>query len=87
MVLCAPIVAIYDYKRSSKRPFPFCKKGNFSLFLKIIVYLLGFLIVIILGFYLIILLVGFITNYISPLIEFIIDNFDIIRDLLRAFLN
>ena len=87
MVLCAPIVAIYDYKRSSKRPFPCCKKGNFSLFFKIIVYLLGFLIVIILGFYLIILLVGFITNYISPLIEFIIDNFDIIKDLLRAFLN
>jgi len=87
MVLCAPIVAIYDYKRSSKRPFPCCKKGNFSLFFKIIVYALGFLIVITLGIFLLILLIGFITRYISPLIEFIIDNFDIIIELVKVIIN
>ena len=87
MVLCAPIVAIYDYKRSSKRPFPCCKKGNFSLFFKIIVYALGFLIVITLGIFLLILLIGFITRYVSPLIEFIIDNFDIIIELVKVIIN
>jgi len=87
MVLCAPIVAIYDYKRSSKRPFPCCKKGNFSLFFKIIVYALGFLIVITLGIFLLILLIGFIKRYISPLIEFIIDNFDIITELVKVIIN
>ena len=87
MVLCAPIVAIYDYKRSSKRPFPCCKKGNFSLFFKIIVYALGFLIVITLGIFLLILLIGFIKRYISPLIEFIIDNFDIIIELVKVIIN
>ena len=87
MVLCAPIVAIYDYKRSSKRPFPCCKKGNFSLFFKIIVYALGFLIVITLGIFLLILLISFITRYVSPLIEFIIDNFDIIIELVKVIIN
>ena len=87
MVLCAPIVAIYDYKRSSKRPFPCCKKGNFSLFFKIIVYALGFLIVITLGIFLLVLLIGFIKRYISPLIEFIIDNFDIITELVKVIIN
>ena len=87
LILCAPIVAIYDYKKSGKTPFPCCNKGNFSLFFKIIIYLIGFLIVLILGIILLVLFAGFIKLYISPIIEFIIDNFDYIRELIILFIN
>ena len=86
LILCAPIVAIYDYKKSGKTPFPCCNKGNFSLFFKIIIYLIGFLIVLILGIILLVLFAGFIKLYISPIIEFIIDNFDYIRELIILFI-
>ena len=86
LILCAPIVAIYDYKKSGKTPFPCCNKGNFSLFFKIIIYLIGFLIVLILGIILLVLFAGFIKIYISPIIEFIIDNFDYIRELILLFI-
>ena len=87
LILCAPIVAIYDYKKSGKAPFPCCNKGNFSLFFKIIIYLIGFLIVLILGIILLVLFAGFIKLYIYPIIEFIIDNFDYIRELIILFIN
>lgn len=86
LILCAPIVAIYDYKKSGKTPFPCCNKGNFSLFFKIIIYLIGFLIVLILGIILLVLFAGFIKLYILPIIEFIIDNFDYIRELIILFI-
>ena len=87
MILCAPIAAIYDYKKSNKTPFPCCKKGNFSLFFKIMVYMIGFLIVIILGIFLLILLSNFIKGFIVPIIELIIDNINIVKVIVSIFIN
>ena len=85
LILSAPITAIYDYKRQSKTPFPCCKRGNFYLCFKIIVYGISCIIIFILTLFLIILLVNFISIYISPIIEFIIDNFDLIREIIKVF--
>ena len=87
LILCAPIAAIYDYKRSNKTPFPCCKKGNFSLFFKIIVYFIGCVIVLLLGIYFVILMIEFIQKFIAPIIEVIIDNIDIIKEILKLLLQ
>lgn len=86
LILCAPLTAIYDYKKQGKTPFPCCKRGNFYLCFKFIVYGIGFLIIFSLTVFLIVLFASFISIYISPIIEIIIDNFDFIREIIKVFI-
>ena len=76
LILCAPIMALYDYKKKYSVKFPFCKKGDFSKCLKITVYVVGYLLVIILGFFLLIIFLNVFDRYLSPILEFIILNID-----------
>ena len=81
LILCAPIMTLYDYKRKYHVKFPFCKKGDLSKCLKITVYIVGYFIVFILGLVLFIVFFGIFDQYIFPLLDFIIMNIDFIVEI------
>ena len=86
LVLCAPIMTLYDYKRKYKVTFPFCKKGDMSRCLKIVLNIFGYFIITIFGIIIIILAIGFIAELIVPILDFILDNFDLVVMVIEEFL-
>ena len=87
LVICAPIMTLYDYKRKSPMKFPFCKKGNFSLFIKIIVNFILYFIIVILGIYLLAIVEALFELILKDLWEFIIKNIDTIGQILNLILG
>ena len=86
LVLCAPIMTLYDYKRKYKVSFPFCKKGDMSRCLKIVLNILGYFIITVFGFAIIILTIGIIGEYIAPILDFLLENFDLVVLVIEKFL-
>ena len=84
IILCAPIFALYDYKKKHKVTFPCCHKGDMSKCFKIIVKVVGYSLIIILGLAFISLAIKFINDYIIPIFVFIIDNWDNIANSLSV---
>ena len=67
--------------------FPFCKKGNFSLFIKIIVNFILYFIIVILGIYLLTIVGVLFELILKDLWEFIIKNIDTIGQILNLILG
>ena len=86
MVICAPIMTLYDYKRKSPIKFPFCKKGNFSLFLKIIINFILYFIILILAIYLLAVVEVLYKLIIAELWDFMINNLDLLGLVLQYLL-
>ena len=86
LVLCAPIMTLYDYKRKYKVTFPFCKKGDMSRCLKIVLNIFGYFILTILAILLLMFAIEFVNEYIAPILEFILDNFDLVVMVIEEFL-
>jgi hypothetical protein len=85
MILCAPIMILYDYKRKYEIHIRPCKKTNFAIFINIFVTIILNAIVFILGFVLCLTIISLFNLYIQPLIYFIIENFDKIIALIDFF--
>ena len=86
LVLCAPIMTLYDYKRKYKVSFPFCKKGDMSGCLKIVLNIFGYFIISIFGFALIIIAIGVIGKYIAAILIILLENFDFVVEVIEEFL-
>ena len=86
LVLCAPIMTLYDYKRKYKVSFPFCKKGDMSRCLKIVLNIFGYFLITIFGITIIILTIGIIGEYIAPILDFLLENFDLVVLVIEKFL-
>lgn len=86
LVLCAPIMTLYDYKRKYKVSFPFCKKGDMSRCLKIVLNILGYFIITVLAILILILAFGLIDKLIAPVLDLILENFDFIANVIEKFL-
>lgn len=82
LVICAPIMSLYDYKKKYKIHFPFCKRGDFSLCLKLVINIVGYILIIILGVILFFGVLALFVEYIQPLVEFIIDQFDLVVEIM-----
>ena len=87
LILCAPIITLYDYKRKYKLNFPFCKKGDFSRCLKITLNIVGYFFIFLMGVILLHLSVATINEYIRPFVEFIIGNFELFIQIASLFIN
>ena len=87
LILCAPIITLYDYKRKYKLNFPFCKKGDFSRCLKITLNIVGYFFISLMGVILLQLSVATINEYIRPFVEFIIGNFELFIQIASLFIN
>ena len=87
LILCSPIMALYDYKKKYHLKFCCCKKGDFSKCIKITIYVIGYLIIIILGLVLLILFFAVFDQYLKPLLEFIITNIDLIVSIVDLIME
>jgi len=86
LVLCAPIMTLYDYKRKYKVSFPFCKKGDMSRCLKIVLNIFGYFIISIFGFLIIIIAIGVIGKYIAAILIILLENFDFVVEVIEESL-
>ena len=86
LVLCAPIMALYDYKRKYKVTFPFCRKGDMSACLKITLNIFGYFIIAIFGLIIFLYATLLIKKCIAPVIDLILENFDMVVDVLSFIL-
>lgn len=86
LVLCAPIMALYDYKKKYKVTFPFCKKGDMSACLKIILNIIGYFIISVFGFIIFIFVAEMLSKYIFPIIDLLLENFDMVVEVLEFIL-
>ena len=86
LILCAPIITLYDYKKKYEVHLPCCKKRDFSICFKIIIYVFGYGIIIIFGMVAIIEIIGIVYIIVKPVVEFIINNIDIILELIKKIL-
>lgn len=75
-------MSLYDYKKKYKIHFPFCKRGDFSLCLKLVINIVGYILIIILGVILFFGVLALFVEYIQPLVEFIIDQFDLVVEIM-----
>ena len=86
LILCAPIMTIYDYKKKYELKFPCCKKGDMTLCFKIVLLVVGWLIVIIMGLAIFGGLLNFYKSYIKKIADFIIEHFSEIVEIIKIFL-
>ena len=86
LVLCAPIMTLYDYKRKYKVSFPFCKKGDMSRCLKIVLNIFGYFIITVLSIPLLLITIGLIDKYIVPILDILLENFDFVVEVIEEFL-
>ena len=85
LVLCAPIMTLYDYKKKYRLKFPCCKKGNMTLCFKIIFLIIGWSIVIIVGF---VDVKIFLTSFgviLGDLLTFLSDDIDALVNIINMF--
>jgi hypothetical protein len=86
LVLCAPIMTLYNYKKKYKVTFPFCKKGDMSRCLKIVLNIIGYFIIFVLSIPLLILGFGVINEFIAPVLDILLENFDFVVKVIEEFL-
>ena len=82
LILCAPIITLYDYKKKKKVKFPCCNKGDISLCFKIIVNIVGYLVAIVFAVALYFEISLFIDQYIKDILNIIINNLDLLLGII-----
>ena len=85
LVLCAPIMTLYDYKKKYRLKFPCCKKGNMTLCFKIIFLIIGWSIVIIVGFVDVKIFLDSFGVILGDLLTFLSDNIDALVNIINMF--
>ena len=76
LILCAPIMTLYDYKKVYEIHIKPCKKINLGKFINFVSSIFLYGIVFLLGFIIFAFAMGTFVKYIKPLVEFIINNFE-----------
>ena len=87
LVLCAPIMTLYDYKKEYVLKFPCCKKGNMSLCFKIIFLIISWFFIILIGTIDLVAFFKVFNKYLSVIIKFIKNYFKLALELLKLFIN
>ena len=86
LILCAPIITLYDYKKKNEVKFPCCNKGDLSLSFKITVNIIGYLIAILLAAILYIEVEYFFREYIQDILNLMVNNIDILLEIISSFI-
>ena len=85
LVLCAPIMTLYDYKKKYVLKFPCCKKGNMTLCFKIIFLIIGWFIVIIVAVLDIMEFVKSFGDILKDVLTFLSENIDTLVVIINMF--
>lgn len=84
LILCTPIITLYDYKKKSEVKFCCCKNKDYSKPFKILFNIVGYFIATGLGLALFFLLRGFINTYIEPILNVIMENLDVFLQIIAT---
>ena len=85
LVLCAPIMTLYDYKKEYVLKFPCCKRGNMSCCCKVIFLTISWFFIIIIGIFDLLAFFKVFNEFVSPIVEFIKKYPVFARELLKFF--
>ena len=86
LVLCAPIMVLYDYKRKYELKFPGCKKGNMTLCFKLVLLIVGWLFIVVLGLIILLFFLVLFVRGIVGICKFIVENFVLAVEIMNIFL-
>ena len=87
LILCAPIMTLYDYKKNYQLKYPCYKEEDMSLCVKIVVLIVGWSVVIALGVDIFIRVYDLFNKYFYKIVKFIIDNFELVIMIMNLFLK
>ena len=76
MILCAPIMTLYDYRKKNEVHLPCCKQKDFSKCIKITLNVFGYTLIILLGILVAVYAIGIFGNTLADLYQLIADNWD-----------
>ena len=82
LIICAPILALYDYKRKYILKFPCCKKGNMTLCFRLVFLNVAFLVIIFFWFLIIFFVIVAIGKQMDNVSFFIINNFNLVIEVM-----
>ena len=85
LILCAPIMILYDYKMKYEIHIYPCKKRNLGIFINIFVSLFFYSLIFLLLLPLSMQIAIIFIEYISPIVNFIQDNFEIILQFIGDY--
>ena len=71
LVLCAPIMTLYDYKKEYVLKFPCCGKGNMSCCCRVIFLIISWFIIILIGIFDLAAFFKVFQEFVSPIVKFI----------------
>ena len=77
LILCAPIMMLYDYKRTFEIHIKPCEKKNCATFISVIVNICLNVVVVILGIVICVLIIELFNKYLEPFVNFVIEKFDV----------
>ena len=86
LIICAPILALYDYKKKYILKFPCCKKGNMSLCFKLVFLNIFFLFIIFFWFLVIVFIIFTIGKKMEDVSFFIINNYNLVTKVMDMIL-
>ena len=86
MILCAPIMTLYDYKKTNEVHLPCCKSKDFSKCIKITLNVIGYTLIIMIGLLLAFSVLDLLGGTIEELFEIIANNWDWALEIASLFL-
>ena len=86
MILCAPIMTLYDYKKKNEVHLPCCKHKDFSKCIKITLNVFVYTILVVLGLIIAILAIGIFADTLSDLFQIMADNWDWALEIASLFI-
>ena len=86
MILCAPIMTLYDYKKKNEVHLPCCKQKDFSRCIKITFNVIGYTLIVLLGIILAILVFGLLGGTIQDIFSIIANNWDWALEISSLFI-
>ena len=86
VILCAPVMVLYDYKKKKEIHCCCCKKKDFSLCVKLTINIIGYLIIILLGLIVFFIALYIFAFYIYPILVILYENFDLVLEALSFFI-
>ena len=86
MILCAPIMTLYDYRKKNEVHLPCCKQKDFSRCIKITFNVIGYTLIVLLGIILAILVFGLLGGTIQDIFSIIANNWDWALEIASLFI-
>ena len=86
MILCAPIMTLYDYKKKNEVQLPCCKSKDFSKCIKISFNVIGYTLIVLMGIILASMVLDLFGGTMEEIFSIIADNWDWALEIASLFI-